>query len=82
MEESSEEGCVNGDKTSPDTAMNVNCNRVNGDGSEPEKIAILDAGAQYGKVLYKWSVTKSNTKQSDQSLFCSSIYILQYLIIL
>lgn len=51
MDENSEESHVNGDKESSDTVMNVNYNRVNGDGLDPEKIAILDAGAQYGKVI-------------------------------
>ena len=52
MEENSKGAHVNGNKgiLEADTVMNVNYNRVNGDGLEPEKIAILDAGAQYGKV--------------------------------
>ena len=49
MDEKSDEARVNGDRESTVTAMNVNSNSLNG-GAKQEKIAILDAGAQYGKV--------------------------------
>ena len=49
MDENSDEVRVNGDRENTVTAMNVNSNSLNG-GAKQEKIAILDAGAQYGKV--------------------------------
>ena len=43
--------CNRVDSTVSDTAMNCNHgNGINGDGLEAERVAILDAGAQYGKV--------------------------------
>ena len=42
---------VSMDSTLSDTAMNCNHgNGINGNGLEAERVAILDAGAQYGKV--------------------------------
>ena len=42
---------VSGDRTVLETAMNCNHgNGINGDDLQAERVAILDAGAQYGKV--------------------------------